>query len=456
MNLNTDLLLDPQKDHALKLVDSLFLNGVAADLSETGCGKTYVAAWVAKYFNVPIVVICPKVVIRTWNGVLDTFGIKAHTVINFEKLLRGTGMSEHVEITQYPRAQDEYDIKFPKNALIIVDEVHKCKAWNSKNAQFLIALRKQKYKTLVLSATAATNPLEMRSFGFATLLHNLHNFKDWILSKGAYRTGRFGTYGIDLNGSQTLNAMREMHEDLFENLKCASRMTRKQFGKIFPKNRIVADSFDMGSNTDKINKVYAMMDEELAQLEESSSNYSEHVFAIMTKARRMAELLKVPTMVEMIKDWYAEGISPVVFVNYTDTVKAIEKKLEKTKLANQLCFITGGQSQKQRNTDIDDFQSNKKRVMIANLAAGNAGISLHDLEGNHPRASIISPSFSAINLVQALGRIHRAEGKSECIQKIMFAADTIEERACSRCQSKIDNIDNLNDGDLTSGINISR
>lgn len=456
MNLNTDLLLDPQKDHALKLVDSLFLNGVAADLSETGCGKTYVAAWVAKYFNVPIVVICPKVVIRTWNGVLDTFGIKAHTVINFEKLLRGTGMSEHVEITQRPRSQDEYDIKFPKNALIIVDEVHKCKAWDSKNAQFLIALRKQKYKTLVLSATAATNPLEMRSFGFATLLHNLHNFKDWILSKGAYRTGRFGTYGIDLNGPQTLNAMREMHEDLFENLKCASRMTRKQFGKIFPKNRIVADSFDMGSNTDKINKVYAMMDEELAQLEESSSNYSEHVFAIMTKARRMAELLKVPTMVEMIKDWYDEGISPVVFVNYTDTVKAIAKKLEKTKLANQLCFITGGQSQKQRNTDIDDFQSNKKRVMIANLAAGNAGISLHDLEGNHPRASVISPSFSAINLVQALGRIHRAEGKSECIQKIMFAADTIEERACSRCQSKINNIDNLNDGDLTSGINISR
>jgi len=456
MNLNTDLLLEPQKDHAFKLMDSLFLNGVAADLSETGCGKTYVAAWVAKNFNVPIVVICPKVVIRTWNSVLETFGIKAHTVINFEKLLRGTGMEQHVKIDLKPGKYDEYTVNFPKDALVIVDEVHKCKAWNSKNAQFLIALRQQKYKTLLLSATAATNPLEMRAFGFSTLLHNLYNFKDWILSKGAYRTGRFGTYGIDFGSSQTTNAMTEMHHDLFENLKCASRMTRKQFGKIFPKNRINADVFDMGTNTDKINKVYDIMQAELDQLEESSSNYSEHAFAIMTKARRMAELLKVPTMVNMILDWYEEGISPVVFVNYTDTVKAIAKKLEKTKLADQLCFITGGQSEKDRNTDIDNFQNNTKKVMIANLAAGNAGISLHDLHGNHPRASIISPSFSAINLVQALGRIHRAEGKTECIQKIMFAADTIEERACIRCQDKIDNIDSLNDGDLTSGINIIR
>ena len=33
----------------------------------------------------------------------------------------------------------------------------------------------------------------------------------------------------------------------------------------------------------------------------------------MTKARRHAEILKVPTMVEMIEDLYDEGISPVVF-----------------------------------------------------------------------------------------------------------------------------------------------
>jgi hypothetical protein len=92
--------------------------------------------------------------------------------------------------------------------------------------------------------------------------------------------------------------------------------------------------------------------------------------------------------------------------------------------------------------------------MLVNLAAGNAGISLHDLKGGFPRHSIVSPSYSAINLVQALGRIHRAEGKSPCIQKIVFAAGTIEERCCQKVQAKLDNLDMLNDGDLVGDIRI--
>ena len=117
-------------------------------------------------------------------------------------------------------------------------------------------------------------------------------------------------------------------------------------------------------------------------------------------------------------------------------------------------FIVGDQSEKVRNADIDAFQNNTRRIMIANLAAGNAGVNLHDLIGGAARHSIVSPSFSAIHLVQALGRIHRAEGKTACIQKVLFAADTIEEQACRRVQAKINNIDQLNDGDLTSGINL--
>jgi len=212
----------------------------------------------------------------------------------------------------------------------------------------------------------------------------------------------------------------------------------------------------MGTNTDKINRVYEQMEAELAALEESSVNYSEHHFAIMTKARRMAELLKVPTMVEMIEDWFDEGISPVVFVNFTDTVDAIIKQLSKNrKFDGLIAKIVGGQSDKVRQADIEGFQNDTKRIMIANLAAGNAGVSLHDLNGKFPRASVISPSYSAINLLQALGRIHRAEGKTKCIQKIMFAASTIEEDACKRVQCKLNNLECLNDGDLSYEVRIA-
>ncbi len=451
--MNTDSLLAPQREHAVNMLNSIYMNGVAADLSETGTGKTYVAAWVAKQLNVPLVVICPKVVRKSWNEVLAKFGIKANVVINYEKLTRG-----NTSYLTFKNDKDEYaenyQFGFPKDALVILDETHKCKALKSKNSTMLVALKQNGYKLFLLSATAATNPVEMRSFGYATFLHNLANFKNFLSSCNV-RTNRFGAFEIDMANNVTRQAMSDIHDTLFNKLKVAGRMTRKMFGNIFPDNRVMAEAFDMGANTDKINRVYELMEAELAALEESSSNYKQHQFAIMTKARRMAELLKVPTFVEMIEDLYDEGISPVIFVNYTETVEAIKKKLDqKNKFKDQIAFIVGGQSNTNRDRDIEMFQNNTKRIMIANLSAGNAGISLHDLIGNNPRHSIISPSFSAIQLIQALGRIHRAEGKSPCIQKVVFAAGTIEEDACYRVQAKINNLDALNDGDLTSGIRV--
>jgi superfamily II DNA or RNA helicase len=229
------------------------------------------------------------------------------------------------------------------------------------------------------------------------------------------------------------------------------------FDKIFPDNHVMAECFDIGTaNTIKLNRVYEQMEAELAALEESSANYSQHHFAIITRARRHSELLKVPAMIEMIEDWFDEGISPVVFVNYTDTVEAIEKQLNKnSKFDGLIGKIVGGQSDKVRNSDIDGFQSDNKRIMIVNTQAGNAGISLHDLNGKFPRGSIISPSYSAINLLQALGRIHRAEGKTKCIQKVMFADNSIEVDICKRVQSKLNALDALNDGDLSYSVRIA-
>jgi len=436
------------------LLNSLYINGVACDQSETGTGKTYVAAWLAKNLNSPVVIVCPKVVIPSWTKVLSYFGIKAHCLINYEKLIRGN--TEHLSFKDgKDTGPSDYTINFPKNSLVILDEVHKCKSATSKNSDFLIKLKMDGYKSLLLSATAATNPLEMKAFGFATTLHNLVSYRHFITSSGAY-AGRYGGFQIDLQSQKTIEAMSNIHNTLFNLYKVSSRMTRKMFDKIFPDNHVMAECFNMGTNTDKINRVYEQMEAEMAALEESSINYSQHHFAIMTKARRMAELLKVPTMVEMIEDWYDEGISPVVFVNFTDTVEAIEKQLAKNrKFDGKIARIVGGQSDKVRQKDIEDFQSDTKRIMIANLAAGNAGVSLHDLIGNHPRGSIISPSYSAINLLQALGRIHRAEGKTTCIQKVMFAAGTIEEEACKRVQCKLNNLECLNDGDLTYSVRIA-
>ncbi len=159
----------------------------------------------------------------------------------------------------------------------------------------------------------------------------------------------------------------------------------------------------------------------------------------------------------MVEDLYDEGKSIVVFLNFTDSIELVIRKLrEREKFKNTVGGIYGGMSDKQRLNDIDDFNADRKRIIVANLAAGGQSISLHDLNGNHPRATIINPNYSAYQVLQALGRVWRQGGLTKCYQRFFFAAGTREEHACRRVQARLNNLSILNDGDLTDGLKFFR
>ena len=119
--------------------------------------------------------------------------------------------------------------------------------------------------------------------------------------------------------------------------------------------------------------------------------------------------------------------------------------------AIEIVTIRGGQSAKARQAAIDAFQNDTARIIVCNIAAGGVGVSLHDLNGKHARESFISPNYNAIQIHQSLGRIYRAGAASDAVQKVVFAAGTIEEVACERVQAKLHNLALLNDGDLAAG-----
>lgn len=465
--LNTTGLLEPQIPHAERLVDSLYFNGVAFDGSDTGVGKTYVAAAVARAMNSPVIVICPKLVKPTWIKVLAQFGIKPALVINFEKLCRGnTPYLKYKRCQKYDRWKNA-DIRLPAGSFVILDESHKCKGTNSLNAGLMIALKKQGYRCLCLSATAATNPTEMKAFGFMLNLHDAGlkedrgyktcGFNQFCLDHGAEWAGRWGAMTINLDSPKVKVAMRKLHQNLFQDQQIMSRLTREEMGTLFPENQVVAEAYDLGEGSKKIAAIYDWMEAEIARLEEATADYSECILAVITKARRQIELLKVPAILEMVEDLYDEGKSIAVFVNFTDTIELLVRKLrEKEKFRNTVGSIYGGMTDKQRLNDIDDFNADRKRIIICNLAAGGQSISLHDLNGNHPRASIINPNYSALQVLQALGRIWRQGGLSKCYQRFLFAAGTREEHICRRIQARLNNLSILNDGDLVEGMKFFR
>ena len=448
-------LLEPQKQHVIDLISGIERNNFVSDFSGTGCGKTFVACAVARHFNKKTFVIVPKAVIPSWNRVINKMGVKDITVLNYEKLARGKSqyarkvMMEDVRLKSEGFIKEMIQLQFPQDSFLIFDESHKCKGMNSASSQLLLAAYQQKYRFLTVSATQALNALDMFVYGYIIGEHNFKkdkgNFYEWCKQFGGKWTESREGFACDGTTDKSKARMKVLHDKLF-NLGIARRLTSADFGNSFAHNRIMPEVFDMGSNGSKIDRIFNEMEREIAEL--YARGYSDHIFAVITKARRQAEILKAPTIVEQILDHHAEGKSIAVFVNFRSTVAAIVERVE-AELGKDVCAIVqGGQKDKVRQQNIDDFQDNKKKIIICNMAAGGVGISLHDIHGGHPRVSIISPGFSGIQLIQALGRIHRAEGQSDCLQYVVFCSGTIEESICSKLQTKLGNLDALNDGDM--------
>ena len=464
MSFDTTGLLEPQKPHAEFLANALKNMGIAADFSPTGTGKTFVGASILRHLKRKFIVICPKLNIPKWKTVLNQFGLSAELIINYEKLARG-----NIKTVYRYKRKGQKDIPYflrgefriPKDWIVVLDESHRTKGVESLQAGLLFALKMQGYSVLCLSATQAMTPMDMRAFGFAFNLHKgmhfisgrgqnngMNLFKQFCESAGAEYVGKWGAMYFDSGNEEAVKKLQAVRSNLFDVQKVASRMRREDFGTIFPKNQVEATVYDMGENGKKIGHIYDEMEAEIARLEKHCQNYALHVLAIITKARRMAELLKVPSLCELTEDLYDENKSVLIFVNYTDTIESLVSRLSKKFGADKIAQIYGGVTTRQRLDDINAFQNDQKRITVANLAAGGECIDLHDITGKHPRASLINPSFRSIAVLQSIGRHCRAYAKSDCWTNLVLADGTIEVPVAQNFNGKKDHLDILNDGDF--------
>jgi SNF2 family DNA or RNA helicase len=182
--------------------------------------------------------------------------------------------------------------------------------------------------------------------------------------------------------------------------------------------------------------------QEIENLKAKDKDKKRNALVNILRAHQKIELLKVPTFVDITNEFLDEGKSVVIFVNFTKTLELLADML-KTK-----CLIYGEQTTETRDKNISDFQKNKEKIIICNIKAGGVGLSLHDIYGGHPRVSLISPTWSAIDLTQALGRIHRANGKTKSLQRIIFTANTVEEKIATKLKIKLKDLNSINNGDL--------
>ena len=432
-----------QIESVSKLVTAINKAGCAIDGSDVGVGKTYVACAVARELRMKMLVVCPKAVIEPWRRVvIDHFKMKASLVgiINYDQIRIGKTESPFASYVENRKTHKKKFIwKIPKDTLIIWDESQKLKNWKTKNSKTCIEALKQNYKMLFCSATNATNPLELRTVGTCLkLFKGATAYYQWCYEHGVFR-GRFGLeFTDDMRIRQKV--LKKLHTDIFINR--GVRLTRDTIPN-FPESEIIAECYNMDEvDVKKINECHAEMQKELKELAKLTKKDKASELTAMLRARQHIELIKVPLFIDMIEEGLENGMSVVVFVNFTETLRAIAKRL------NISCIFDGKTKDEVRQQSVDDFQSGKEKVILINIASGGAGLSLHDINGLNPRLTLISPSYSAVLMRQATGRVWRENAKSKSVQKIVFVAGTIEEQVCDKVKEKLKNLDLLNDGDL--------
>ena len=405
----------------LKILDS-----VGASLDGTGCGggKTVIASAVAARYALKVCVIAPKSVLAKWENTLAAFGVEPLFVLNPEKLRNGN--TPHLKKVSKGGKKVAFEWQLPARCLLIFDEVHMFGAYNSQNGKMLEAAAGN--YVLMLSATAAENPLRMKAIGVNLRLFTSGYFWKWVREMGAEES-RWG--GLEWNPKLPANkfAMERLHHSVFANrgYRVSEEVLREQLPEL-----MTEDDPLWLSAKDKatIKELY----DEMADPDDPGGVKN-------LRQRQAIELVKIPYIIERAKEIVESGGSVVLFLNFHESIDQAHKEFPEAEV------IDGRVPAEKRRLIQDRFQRNELRAVIVQIAAGGQSIDLHDLDGRYPRVALLCPQFSGTVEEQAVGRICRVGAKSRALAIRLYAGGTIEQAALKLTAEKRENVTILNRGE---------
>lgn len=415
----------------------------------TGSGKTYLACQTIKDLGMPTLVVCPKIARSQWWHVIEGMGCRQHVidVVNPERLVAGRNQYYSNDGGWWFNSASMYHADAADPRLLVVDEVHRgCSGPDSK--QTLMAARwcsrqNPLNKELLMSATPFDSPEKMRLIGYMMGFHRFvkSSFYDWMRTKNCgyvdigWGRNKRRIFRFTTNRRLAEATMRGIREEMGDRF---MSVTPEEIPG-FPEETREVVLVDLAKQDhDALVRAYAEMPPKMQHM-------SEDDMVKILRLRQQAEWCKASVLAEMAADYVRDGYSVFIAISFADCRRRIEDELAKKGV--RYASIYGGQRDSERQAGIDSFQRNETHVMVGMMQACSVALSLHDERHERPRVSLISPSYSASDVTQALGRIRRVGG-TVATQKFVLAADSVEERVAGAIQRKLNAMAALTDADL--------
>lgn len=220
-------------------------------------------------------------------------------------------------------------------------------------------------------------------------------------------------------------------------------------------------SFGIGPIPESIKQAMAKVKEKIAKHQEGlQAAYAEaktkNRGAVLMAMRMAQERFKVDHAVESIQKELAEGRKVVLFgasvnpsvaddesdtptadaVMNESTMQLLREKL--TAAGIKFGELHGGVTKGKQLKAMNEFQNGDLPVMIGTVQSGGVGINLDDRVGDKPRTLLMmTPPFSAVDNIQAAGRINRLTTKSASRIRFLLANTPIDKWNANLISSKM-------------------
>ncbi|HWP78143.1 MAG: DEAD/DEAH box helicase [Thermoproteota archaeon] len=198
---------------------------------------------------------------------------------------------------------------------------------------------------------------------------------------------------------------------------------------------------DINYYNTELEKIWKKLEEERKEARTAFDASTAYQRAIQSE-RQAAGIAKLPHVINFVKNIMEIEESVVVFCHHKSIHSLLHQSLAEFKPAS----IIGGQSDKDRQANIDSFQNGETKLMIAGLRAGNVGINL-------TRAKYVifaELDWSPAIHLQAEDRLHRLGQKNTVFAYYLIGNGTLDEHVAQVLVDKSYEIDSIMDSKAES------
>lgn len=435
-------LLPDQIDCVSFCLDGFSRHKGIVNASGMGTGKTAVAIECMKRIPGPHLVISPAYIVGNWSRHLALWGSPGAVCVIDSSRQRlhaaDVYLVSYDMATRYKAIHEQLMAK--RWGLLVTDELHYLKAWNTTRSRLILGTRQNKRNFL---ANVSGNVLGLTGTPLLNRIEELFNIVSRLapaVFKGATKTQflehfserlEYTPWGVKYHGLRYEDQLKAMLAD------CMIRKTKIEG---LPERRDEDIFLDAKSP-----EVRRALEAEEAWLREHNISPDDLDTvkrlgamdgSIIAQLRQTSALLRVPTACELVGDLVEKGARVLVYSYHRAVEAAFSARMRKV---CEVGTVTGAVTIKARTVLVDRMQAENLPVLSATISSLKEGVDITAAEA----VVFIEEDWTPANNDQGIARVwRRGQGKTVTVYRLGFTSgiDAYIRRAVKVKRDVIDKI----------------